>query len=150
MAKNVKGILDSKMISNAFSDLDGWGKVGLAFDVSMGYKQYKESLEKGDSKLTAGAKAVGEGVLSNMLGMKYLGLQAAIATPKLAVDATMAIQQNTRKMNRQGRNVPFQNATFVDSQQAYTMRQTGMQLAQASKYNLQHAMLGNEASYLHL
>ena len=52
-------------------------------------------------------------------------------------------------MDRANRNIPFSNATFVDTKQAYTMRQAGMQLAQASKYNLQQAMLGNEASMMY-
>ena len=56
----------------------------------------------------------------------------------------------SRSMNRGAINAPFSNATFVDTQQAYTMRQAGMQMAQASRYNLQQTLLGNEAQYMKL
>ena len=46
--------------------------------------------------------------------------------------------------------MPFYNATFNDTQQAYTMRQAGMQLAENSKYNLQQSLMGNEAAMLHM
>ena len=52
-------------------------------------------------------------------------------------------------MDRTNRHVPFANATFVDTKQAYTMRQAGMQLAEASKYNLQQSLLGNEATSMY-
>ena len=40
---------------------------------------------------------------------------------------------------------PFANSTFVDTQQTYTMRQAGMNLARQGQYAMQQAMLGDEA-----
>ena len=44
-----------------------------------------------------------------------------------------------------GNALPFSNSTFIDTQQTYTMRQAGMNLAKQSKYNIQQAMMGDEA-----
>ena len=53
-----------------------------------------------------------------------------------------------RSMNKTSRQTPFSNAQFRDYNQAFTMRQAGLQMAEASRYNLQQTLMGNEASYL--
>lgn len=149
VGKNVGSILDSKLLDGV-KDVGVGTVFGLGMDVYFGAGQYKESREQGTSRLGSAARAVGEGVVSNMLGFKYMGLKLAAGAPKAIVSGAMKLDQNSRSMSRGTRNTPFQNAKFNDTQQAYTMRQTGMQLAEASKHNLQSAMLGNEAQYLHL
>ena len=44
--------------------------------------------------------------------------------------------------------VLFAHAQFNDTEQAYTMRQAGMAIAKRSRYNINQAMLGNEAKYM--
>jgi hypothetical protein len=78
-----------------------------------------------------------------------IGLGAIKSVPTLAVNGFLGATKMARSMDRSSRNVAFNNATFVDTPQAYTMRQAGMQIAEASRYNLQQTLLGNEASSMH-
>ena len=66
----------------------------------------------------------------------------------MIVGAAEGAAKLQRNMNKASRQVPFQNAQFRDYNQAMTMRQAGMQMAQASRYNLQQTLMGNEAQYL--
>jgi hypothetical protein len=112
---------------------------------------YNMSRQEGNGKLGSAAKAVGETLMMDAMGLPlYLGTQAVMAAPKAAVKAATGISQMSRSMSKQSVNKPFMNATFFDNQQAYTMRQAGMQMARASKYNLQQSLMGNEAQYMHL
>ena len=43
----------------------------------------------------------------------------------------------------------FSGAQFADNQQLATMRQSGMEMAKMSQYNLQQTLMGNEANHLH-
>lgn len=146
MVKAVGNILNGKALKNI-----GVGTiVGTGLNAYFGMDTYHTAREEGASKLGATGKAVGEMVMADVMGMPaYLGMQLIPAAAKGAVNAYTSINQQTRNMNRGSRNAPFANATFIDNQQAYTMRQAGMQLAKESKYNLQQTMLGNEAQYMH-
>jgi hypothetical protein len=77
-----------------------------------------------------------------------MAMQILPALPEAAVNGYEALGKLTRQMNQQGKQVPFVNAGFHDYNQAFTMRQAGMQMAQASQYNLQQSLMGNEAAYL--
>lgn len=114
-----------------------------------GVMDYNQNRAEGKSKVRSAAGALGEWAMFETLGfLPYMGLQAATAAPGLIGGAVNSMEQRTRMMSKQSVNKPFQNSTFVDTQQAYTMRQAGMQLAQNSKYNLQQTMMGNEAQYM--
>ena len=52
-------------------------------------------------------------------------------------------------MNSAANNQVFGGAQFMDTQQLATMRQSGMEMAKMSQYNLQQTLMGNEATYLH-
>ena len=104
------------------------------------------------------ARQEGNGVVSSavsaslpllMGGWGYAAYVAATELPALTVNALEAYSQYGRKLARQSKQTPFMNAKFNETQQTYTMRQAGMQLAQRSKYNLQQSMLGDEARYMH-
>lgn len=126
--------------------------LGSAFSVGMplyfGAQEYKMAREEGNGVLMSGARAIGDFAVSEMMGWGYLGLQLAPLIPKGAVGLAESLNSMSRNMNRAATSGPFSNATFNDNQQTYTMRQAGMQLAQASKYNLQQTLMGNEAQYL--
>lgn len=126
--------------------------IGSAMTVGMplyfGAQEYKAAREEGNGVLMSGARAVGDFAVSEMMGWGYLGLQLAPMIPKAAVGIAEGLNAMSRNMNRASVAGPFANATFNDTQQTYTMRQAGMQLAQASKYNLQQTLMGNEAQYL--
>ena len=126
------------------------GVLGLGFNVFSFADDYKRSRSEGDGKAGALAKASGNAVMFEAIGWKgMLGLGALKAAPSLAVGGLMKAGSMARSMDRTARNVPFANSTFTDNKQSYTMRQAGMQLAQASKYNLQQSLMGNEAAAMH-
>lgn len=125
------------------------GTIALGMNAFSTISDYKQSRMEGHSVLGSGISAAGNAVMFEAIGWKAtLGLGAIKAIPSMAVNGALKVNAAARQMDRASRGTPFANSTFVDSQQAYTMRQAGMQLAQASKYNLQQTMLGNEASVM--
>lgn len=146
MPKSVFDIFAGKNLAN----MGTLSMLGTGINVYMGVDTYKTAREQGSSQIGAASKAVSDMVMMDVMGMgKYIGLQAVTALPKAGIRAYETMNQAARSMSSLSKNAPFYAAKFQDSQQAYTMRQAGMQLAQASKYNLQQTMLGNEASYMH-
>ena len=112
------------------------------------YGDYKDARERGRGKLTSLATAGTEFALGELMGAWYLPYQLAKSAPSMVVGGLEGMAKMQRSMNKTSRQVPFQNATFKDYSQAMTMRQAGMQMAQASRYNLQQTLMGNEAQYL--
>lgn len=113
------------------------------------YSDYKDARDQGRGKLASVAKAGTEFALGELMGFGwYAGYQIAKAAPSMIVGGLEGAAKMQRSMNKTSRQVPFQNATFKDYRQAMTMRQAGMQMAQASRYNLQQTLMGNEAQYL--
>lgn len=111
---------------------------------------FNYSREKGDSVLVAGAKTGIDFAMGEMLGgWGQLAYGAATVVPKAVVKGGQQLERMSRDMQRQSIPTVFGNASFNDTQGTYTMRQAGMKLAQASKYNLQQTLMGNEAQYLH-
>lgn len=142
----------------AFSKLGSLGNVNiskgdvisLGLDAHAGIGGYSGARKEGRGKASSLLQGVTDAFLVNVVGPKlYYGAMIATAAPKFAVKQAENINMQARSMSRSGMNKPFINSTFVDNEQVYTMRQAGMAMAQQSKYNLQHAMLGNEAKYLH-
>lgn len=113
------------------------------------YGDYKTAREQGKGKLASIATAGTEFALGELMGMGwYTGYQIVKSAPSVIVGGLEGMAKMQRSMNKTSRQVPFQNSTFKDYNQAMTMRQAGMQMAQASRYNLQQAIMGNEAQYL--
>lgn len=131
-----------------------WGSKGTIGSYMLnGYfisDSYNTSRDEGNGMAYSGLKAVAENAPMMMMGVvPFFAASAAFELPSLAVSAVDTIQQQGRSLARQNSPAPFKNAVFQDSQQFSTMRQAGMALAQKSKYNLQQAMLGNEAQSMH-
>lgn len=123
---------------------------GMALDGYFLVDMYKNSRNEGHNMAASAARAGGEQFIMSAMGMPaYIGVQLAMAAPGMAVRGYESLAQQARSMQNLSANKPFQTAQFTDSQAAYTMRQAGMKLANASKYNMQQTMMGNEASYLH-
>ena len=106
---------------------------------------YEEKRREGGGVAESALNAAGELALGYMSLPVYLGAMAVNTLPSMAVGAYDWASQRSRQLQKSGRNVPFQNATFLDSQQTYTMRQAGMNIAKQGRYAAQAAMLGNEA-----
>ena len=124
-----------------------------AFNIGLsawaGIDSYQTAREEGGSKLGAAAGAVVDAALPYALGAPlYAAYFAATELPELAVTASDAMGTYQRNMAKASSNRAFVNAHFDDTQQAFTMRQAGMAIAQRSKYNMQQAMMGNEARYM--
>ena len=141
------------------SKMTGVGKVlagnkfsmlGLGINVAFAASDYKQQRLEGKSKVGAAVSAAGTALMFEALGpWAGIAVQTLPQIPNLAMNAYLKGNEIARNMDRSSQNIAFGNATFADSQQAYTMRQAGMQMAQASKYNLQQTLLGNEASVMH-
>lgn len=105
--------------------------------------------ERGQNVIQAGAGAAANFAFTEMVGLKgFLALGAVKALPSVAVNTMETLDKMGRSMNNINKNTPFSNMRFNDTQANYTMRQNGMQIAKASRYNLEQTLLGNEAQYL--
>lgn len=129
------------------------GGAGNTFTIGIslyyGGTGYANSRDEGRGVVGSAAQGLSDAFLVNVLGFPlYVGGGLAMAAPKLAVGAYDTLSQKMRSMER-GSMAPFASNTFVDSQQAYTMRQAGMQMAENSSMNTKKALMGNEAQYLH-
>ena len=126
------------------------GTMGTLFNVGLGLyfaaDTYSEARESGAGVIRSALSAAGDFALSNMMGWKsYLAMSALPGLGSTLVDAYDAVNAYGRNLDRATNGTPFSNSTFIDTQQTYTMRQAGMNLARQSKYNIQQAMLGDEA-----
>lgn len=126
---------------------------GTVFSVGMNSmfaaSDYRQARENGQGVIGSTVTAASSFAMGEVLGFwGMMGYGALSAVPKAVVAGAETMGKVERQMNRQSRLTPFANARFNDYNQAFTMRQAGMQAAQQSKYNLQQALLGNEAQYL--
>lgn len=119
----------------------------MGIPLFFGVQEFQSSREQGRGVVESGLRAGADFMLGEAMGSKYLLFNLAMAAPPLAVSAYQTIDQMSRYNNSDNRNKPFANARFQDSKPAYTMRQAGMELAKASRYNLEQSLMGNEASY---
>ena len=136
---------NSSLLSKIFNSKT----IGIGLSAWTGISEYKNSRNEGNGVVKSGAKAVGSFAISEALGPAYFPIMLAKSAPKLAVSAVTGLQQMTRQMNSYQRIQTFGDAQFQDTQQIATMRQAGMELAKMSQYNLQQAIMGNEAQYMH-
>ena len=125
------------------------GHVGL--NGFFGISAYNESREQGNGMLTSALKAGVELGYYAVTPMKWaIGIDLLKGAGSMAVSAGESANQLMRSYERDIRDqTAFKNYTWVDGPQVATMRQAGMHLAQRSKYQLQQALMGNEAQYMH-
>lgn len=138
-------------IAKATKKLGGGQLLNAAIPVAFGVMEYNQNRDQGKGVISSAATALGSYAFFEAVPLlPALAITALPAIPKAAVSLGENLSAMSRNMNKGAINTPFGNATFNDSQQAYTMRQAGMQMAQASKYNLQQTLMGNEAQYMKL
>jgi len=143
--------IGSKIVNKMFKNSKGeWSKMAMAgtgANLYFGASEYADKRAEGEGMISAGLSAAGDIALGILTPMPlYIGAMMAPALAEGAVDAYHALDQYGRQLKSQRRNLPFQNATFVDSQQTYTMRQAGMNLARQGQMAAQQTSMGNEAS----
>lgn len=142
---NAKGL--SKL---AWSNIDTGTKVWGGMNAFFAFRGYKDARQQGYGVPGSLGRGIVNALLIDVVGFKtYLGMGIATGVPRAAVSGYESLTRQSREMSRMSLNRPFQNSTFVDNQHIYTMRQAGMAQAQHSRYNLQHALLGQEAKFLH-
>ena len=110
---------------------------------------YKDAREAGHSVGRSIVKAGAEFAKGEILGGWYMASMLAKSVPTMAISTVEGINTMSRSMNSMQRRQVFGDVSFQDTQQLATMRQSGMELAKMSQYNLQQAMMGNEAEYMH-
>lgn len=144
MAKSTVG----KILTNKSIGL--MGGISLATNVYSTVADYKTQRLEGHGKVGSAISAAGNAIMFEAIGLKgMLAMGALKGIPNAIVNTSLKVGSMARSMDKSSRSIAFDNATFADSKQAYTMRQAGMQMAQASKYNLQQTLLGNEAAAMH-
>lgn len=112
--------------------------------------EFKEGRNEGKTILGSATDATLSFAVTEMLGMRAtIGLMAAKGITNLAAIGTKYALNSSRSMNNIQRFSPFADAQFQDTQQLATMRQSGMELAKMSQYNLQQTLMGTEARNLH-
>lgn len=148
MNKKVAGTVSA---NEAMKNIGGAGNLlNIGFGVWTGMDVYNEARAEGKNFAGAAAEGALLGTAFNMIGLKtglalgagylgYAGVKTAITTG----------YNNDKNYQRAGTAAPFSNGTFVDSQQAYTMRQAGATMIQQNAMNTKKAIMGNEAMYMH-
>jgi len=137
----------NKLFKNSKGEWSKMAMAGTAANLYFGASEYADKRAEGNGVVSSAFSAAGDIALGLLAPMKvYMGVMAAPAIAEGAVDAYHALDQYGRQLKSQRRNLPFQNATFVDSQQTYTMRQAGMNLARQGQMAAQQTSMGNEAS----
>lgn len=120
--------------------------IGTVLGGGFAISDYNDARDNGNGIISSAMLAAGNFALSNMVGISaYLAMSVAQPLAEGTVGALDAIQSYGRSLDRESMQKPFANSTFVDTQQTYTMRQAGMNLARQGQYAMQQAMLGDEA-----
>lgn len=136
---------EEKLEQSAIKTLLKKNGVGGIISGIMAVSDYKDARNDGHGVIASAAKA---GAMY-ALGNAALPITIAKQIPSLIVSGIDTLQKTSRSMNNASRFQTFGNAEFHDTKQLATMRQSGMELAKMSQYNMQQAIMGNEAQYMH-
>lgn len=139
----------------AFMDDTNWFSklnkgINTVFTVKSAVDKYKESRAEGRSVASSLVRGAGSAVTSSMLGpWGSAGVSLAAMAPGAIIGAADYVLSEHRRMNSAANYTPLGGVSFQDSQQLATMRQSGMELAKMSRYNLEQSLMGAEAKHLH-
>lgn len=141
---------EGDIIERGLSKLKKASKLDIAMSSIGAISKYKDSRKQGRGVMSSVARAGVDFAASQLMGTGlYMGLAAFRAAPKALVTGAMYLQNEVRQMNTASRFRVFGDASFQDSDQLATMRQSGMEMAKMANYNLEQTLMGNEARYLH-
>ncbi|MCY7866090.1 hypothetical protein P8918_13635 [Bacillus spizizenii] len=125
-------------------------KLNAAGTAAAGVMGYNDARDEGYGVVGSMAKGATDAFLIDLIGWKkYLVGGALMSAPKMMAQGYESLNRQARALEMSGRNIPFQNNTFVDNEQIYTMRQAGMNMIGQSSMNVKTAVLGNEAQFMH-
>lgn len=155
MIKNARIKSADKPLDGQIKGLTGKGMtLGKAVTIGLAAKtavdKYKESKAEGKNTGSSLIRAGGAAIVGEILGPGgYAALTIGQAVPKLIVNGADALYKESRRMNSVSNITPLGGVSFQDSQELATMRQSGMELAKMSQYNLEQSLMGAEAKHLH-
>jgi hypothetical protein len=131
------------------------GKLGTVDKIMTGVNilgaigDYKSYRRQGDNVISAGVKTAARFAIDEALGLWTIPIAIVKNVPGAIIKGADMLYKENRKMNSAAGQQIFGDAQFLDTQQLATMRQSGMEMAKMSQYNLQQTLMGNEATYLH-
>lgn len=141
---------EGDIVEKGLAKLKKASKLDIAMSSIGAISKYKDSRKQGRGVMSSVARAGVDFAASQLMGTGlYMGLAAFRAAPKAFVTGAMYLQNEVRQMNTASRFRVFGDASFQDSDQLATMRQSGMEMAKMANYNLEQTLMGNEARYLH-
>jgi hypothetical protein len=110
---------------------------------------YKAARRKGHGVISSAVRAGTQFAVYEALGAWAIPVSLLQQAPGAVIKGADILYKENRKMNSAANFQVFGDAQFMDTQQLATMRQSGMEMAKMSQYNLQQTLMGNEATYLH-
>ena len=141
-----------KVVHNKAGLLDDIGKPGAimtGLNILGAVGDYKDARRKGHGMISSVARAGVQFAVGEALGLWAIPVMAAKEVPGLVMKGAETLYKENRRMNSAANFQAFGDVQFQDTQQLATMRQSGMEMAKMSQYNLQQTLMGNEATYLH-
>ena len=124
--------------------------INVGFTAKAAVDKYKESKAEGKSTASSFIRAASSAAVAEVLGpTAQIGLDIAKAVPKAVIGGADALYKENRRMNSAANFIPLGGVNYQDSQELATMRQSGMELAKMSQYNLEQTLMGAEAKHLH-
>ena len=124
-------------------------KVMTAVNVLGAVSDYKRYRREGKGVVSSTVRAGANFAIGEALGVWALPVALVSSLPGAAIKGADMLYKENRRMNSAANFQVFGGAQFMDTQQLATMRQSGMEMAKMSQYNLQQSLMGNEATYLH-
>ena len=138
-----------KAIGKELMNYASHNKFNIGTGLYFGYDTYSEDKNQGHGTAYSLADAALETALPMMVGMPmYLGYELLANGGEMLTQGYDSMEKWSRQVAREQSNRAFASSRFNDTEQGYTMRQRGMAIAQRSKYNMEQAMMGNEAKYM--
>ena len=148
--KNSNKVLDSRIKGLTGKGMNLTKAITIGNAAIAAVDKYKESKAEGRSTASSLIRAGGAAVAGEILGpVGFVALTAAQTAPKAIIAGADALYKEHRRMNSASNFVPLGGVNFQDSQELATMRQSGMELAKMSQYNLEQSLMGAEAKHLH-
>lgn len=138
--------MDASMRRGTLGTVD---KIMTGVNILGAIGDYKSYRRQGDNVISAGVKTAAKFAIDEALGLWTIPIAIVKNVPGAIIKGADMLYKENRKMNSAAGQQIFGNAQFLDTQQLATMRQSGMEMAKMSQYNLQQTLMGQEATYLH-
>ena len=138
--------MDASMRRGTLGTVD---KIMTGVNILGAIGDYKSYRRQGDNVISAGVKTAAKFAIDEALGLWAIPIALVKNVPGAIIKGADMLYKENRKMNSAAGQQIFGDAQFLDTQQLATMRQSGMEMAKMSQYNLQQTLMGQEATYLH-